>query len=286
MLVVGTGAVASFLVPRLREATSDLQVFGAASDRLLALKSFGACNQAARLRPHQEWVIVCKVGQNAEKIRQLRHAPPPQRILVLQNGLSPESDWEAAWPGARVDRALNTYGVRTLSPGVAVGGEQGEITLPRCSPWRQLLAQAGLSVRLTGDIRAAIWKKLLVNASLNVVAAIGNLKNGEVLEEPLARLYAARAAQEVAALARYFRVRLRRVDPVGVMEEVARATSGNICSTLADLRSGRTSEYTAINGELLRLARRYRLRLPVLEELDRQFSMMLSMQGAIRRLAS
>ena len=286
MLVVGTGAVASFLLPKLQGVNSNLQVFGASSDRLAALDRFGACSNAAELRAHQEWVVVCKVGQNLEKIRQLRHAPPPQRILVLQNGMSPESDWQAAWPGAQVDRGLNTYGVRTVAPGVVVGGEEGEIALPRFSPWHQLLAQAGLSVRPTGDIRAAIWKKLLVNASLNVVAAIGNLKNGEVLEEPLARLYAARAAEEVAALARHFKVRLRRVDPVRVMEEVARATSGNICSTLADLHTGRTSEYDAINGELLRLARRYRLRLPALEELDRQFSMMLSMQSAIRRLIS
>ena len=112
------------------------------------------------------------------------------------------------------------------------------------------------------------------------------MKNGEVLEHPLARSHAAKAALEVAALAGYFKVRLREADPVDLMEGVASATADNICSTLADLRSGRTSEYDAINGELLRLARRYRLRLPMLEELDRQFALMVSMRTAIERLAS
>lgn len=286
MLVVGTGAVASFLLPRLARSVPELQVFGASSPRLLALEHYGAVASPMLLDPHQDWLVVCKVGQNAEKIRQLRQAPPPRRILVLQNGLAPEADWQAAWPSVQVERGLSTYGVATVAPGVARGGESGEIVVPRFSPWVRTLSRAGLSVRATGDIRAAIWTKLVVNASLNVVAAIGDLKNGQVLEEPLARATAGRAAEEVAALARYFRVRLKALDPVQVMEDVARTTAGNICSTLADLRSGRVSEYEAINGDLLRLARRYRLRLPTLEELDRQFALMLSMRGAIARLAS
>lgn len=286
MLVVGTGAVASFLLPRLARSVSDLQVFGPSSPRLLALEGYGAVASPMLLEVHQDWLIVCKVGQNAEKIRQLRHAPPPRRILVLQNGLAPEADWRAAWPGVRVERGLSTYGVSTVAPGLARGGESGEIVVPRFSPWMRILSRAGLTVRATGDIRAAIWTKLLVNASLNVVAAIGDLENGQVLEEPLARAHAAKAAEEVDALARYFRVRLKALDPVRVMEDVARATADNVCSTLADLRSGRVSEYEAINGELLRLARRYRLKLPTLEELDRQFALMLSMRCSIERLAS
>ena len=286
MLVVGTGAVASFLLPKLAQAGLDLQVFGTASSRLRALGRYRSVSSPRRVDPHQDWIVVCKVGQNLGKIRQLRNAPPPRRILVLQNGLSPEADWQAAWPQAKVERGLNTYGVSTVSPGAVRGGEAGEVVIPRFSPWLSVLTKAGLNVRPTGDIRAAIWTKLIVNASLNVVAALGDMKNGEVLEHPLTRSHAAKAALEVTALADYFKVRLKELDPVGLMEGVANATADNICSTLADLRSGRTSEYDAINGELLRLARRYRLRLPMLEELDRQFALMLSMRSAIERLAS
>lgn len=286
MLVIGTGAVASFLLPKLAEAGHDLQVFGAVSPRLRALARYRSVSAPRRIVPHQDWIVVCKVGQNLQKIRQLRNAPPPRRILVLQNGLSPETDWQAAWPQARVERGLNTYGVSTVSPGAVRGGEAGEIVIPRFSSWLSVLSKAGLNVRPTGDIRSAVWAKLIVNASLNVVAALGDMKNGQVLEHPLARLHAARAAQEVADLAEYFKVRMRDVEPAELMESVASATADNVCSTLADLRSGRPSEYDAINGELLRLARRYRLRLPMLEELDRQFSLMLSMRGAIERLAS
>lgn len=287
MLVIGTGAVASFLLPKLAQVGSDLQVFGALSPRLKALEQYQAVGHPRQVNSHRDWVVVCKVGQNLEKIRLLQGAPAPRRILVLQNGLSPETDWQAAWPQARVERGLSTYGVSSVAPGLARGGEAGEIVIPRFSPWLSILAKAELEVRPTGDIRAAVWAKLIVNASLNVVAALGNLKNGQVLERPLARSYAARAAQEVAALAAYFRVRIRRdLDPVALMEGVAQATAENVCSTLADLRSGRASEYEAINGELLRLARRYRLRLPMLEELDRQFDLILSLRSSLERIAS
>jgi ketopantoate reductase len=60
------------------------------------------------------------------------------------------------------------------------------------------------------------------------------------------------------------------------MEAVARATAGNVCSTLADLRSGRPTEYDSINGAVLRRGRLAGMSLPALEELDRRFLSLLA----------
>jgi 2-dehydropantoate 2-reductase len=120
---------------------------------------------------------------------------------------------------------------------------------------------------------AAIWRKLVVNASLNVVAALEGYRNGEVLDCPKALRRACLAAGEVADLARALGVPLGESEGAMEMERVARATAGNICSTLADLRAGRATEYESINGTLLRLARARGWSLPVLEDLDRQFAL-------------
>lgn len=274
MLVIGTGAVASFLIPRLAAGGHALQVFGSPGDRLSALKAsarLGAVSQASEVATHETWLVVCKTWQNEEKLRQLASAPAPQRILVLQNGLEPERGWSRL---AAVERGLMTYGVASLGPGQVVGGEAGEIAVAAGSPWAEVFRRSGLRVSQAESMREAVWWKLVVNASLNVVAALGNLRNGEVLEKPTARMWAGFAARQVAQVAGLFGVPIAADDAVRRMEDVARATSENVCSTLADLRSGRPTEYASINGAVLGLAGE--LPLEALRELDRRFSLIPS----------
>lgn len=274
MLVIGTGAVASFLIPRLSAGGESLQVFGSPSERLAALDgdaSLGAVSDPARVGQHETWLVVCKTWQNQEKLRQLASAPAPSRILVLQNGLEPEAGWSKI---ANVERGLMTYGVASLGPGQAVGGEAGEIAVPVGSVWADVFRRSGLRVSEAQDMAEAVWWKLVVNASLNVVAALGNLRNGEVLERPTARMWAGFAARQVAQVSGLFGLSISPDGAVRRMEDVARATAANVCSTLADLRSGRPTEYASINGAVLSLAGE--LPLEALRELDRRFSLIPS----------
>jgi 2-dehydropantoate 2-reductase len=283
VLVVGTGALASFLLPRLGGGGHSLQVFGIPSLRLQALQRLSAVTSDPRaIEQHDLWLVVCKAWQNRLKAQQLQAAPRPRGVLVLQNGLEPERDW-LGFDG--VERGLCTYGVATVAPGLASGGQRGEIVVAQGSPWIGPLRNAGLLVRQESDMRAAVWAKLVVNASLNVVAALSDLRNGEVWQDRVARRWAIRAAREVAGLAACLGVALGGEDPVGMLERVADGTAGNVCSTLADLRGGRPTEYDSINGALLSLARAHHVSMPVLEELDRRFSVLLS-RSQLRRATS
>lgn len=275
MLVIGTGAVASFLVPRLRAGGGFVQLFGSSSPRLRALSSEpgDVAFTASRVAEHGAWLVVCKTYQNGERVQQLALAPRPGRVLVLQNGFEPEADWAAC--AEAVERGLLTYGLASVGPGRSVGGERGEVLLGRGSPWAPVLRSAGLKVREVEDIRSAVWWKLIVNASLNVVAALGGWPNGEVLEQPSACRQAERVALEVAGLARRVGVAIGDEEAVAALESVARATSSNVCSTLADLRGGRPTEYDAINGALLRLAHGLGFETPALLEIDQQFRLHL-----------
>lgn len=269
LLVIGTGAVASFLLPRLLPVESRLQIFGSPSPRLHALSALAStASDPSAVERQAGWLVCCKTWQNREKVEALATAPAPDRILVLQNGLEPELDWLGLAPV--VERGLLTYGVTSVGPGRAAGGEEGEIVLASGSPFVAVLRAAGLRVVEHDDMPAAVWWKLVVNASLNVVAALGGLLNGQVLEHPPSRARARQAALEVAELGRRFGLDLS-AQAVAVMERVAAITAGNVCSTLADLRSGRPTEYESINGALLRLAQAQGVRLPMLEELDREF---------------
>jgi 2-dehydropantoate 2-reductase len=117
----------------------------------------------------------------------------------------------------------------------------------------------------------AVWHKLAVNASLNVVASLYDLKNGEVLLHrracPLTRI----ASLEVQAVASALGIDWGPDSAWEITRTVAANTADNICSTLADLRSGRPTEYEAINGEILKLAGELGLHLPTLDRLHRAF---------------
>lgn len=285
MLVVGTGAVATFLIKKLMRFDQGLQVFGPQSRRLEALSRLGVkvAPTVEAIEPHRLWVVCTKTTQNTTKVAALGEAPSPERILVLQNGLYPEQAWTNL---ALSERGLTTYGVRCPEPGHVVGGQVGEITLLEGSCFRPALERAGLKVREALSMEGAIWSKLVVNASLNVVCSILGCRNGELLESAWGLPRALGAAYEVARLAKAQGICLDTQDPVGLVESVARNTSQNLCSTLLDLRRGRRSEYEQINGELLRLAKRLGVPVPYLEELDREFRQLATQAQERHTLAS
>lgn len=272
MLIVGTGAVATLLAERLHRLGIKFQIFGGPSERLRALESRfpgTTVSRAVDVRRHNGWTICLKTWQNKEKAMQLRGAPSPEAILVLQNGLAPELDWSGLAP--RVDRVLSTYGVKTVAPGRIEGGAAGQMTLHQGSPFAPLLERMGFSVLEVENLRAAVWKKLAVNASLNIVATLFGVTNGQVLEIPEACRRAHLVANEVGEVAARLGVEWGALSAWEITRTVAEQTAENVCSTLADFRTGRPTEYQAINGEILAAAGRLGLAVPHLEKLDRDF---------------
>jgi 2-dehydropantoate 2-reductase len=273
VLIVGTGAVATLLAERFHRCGVSFQIFGTPSERLRTLdQRFGGCavDCPTKVSQHDRWIVALKAGQNAEKVQVLGAAPRPETILVLQNGLNPENDWSGV--ASRVDRALSTYGVKTTGPGLIDGGDSGEMTVPQGSSFAAPLRRAGFCVREAPDMAPAIWRKLAVNASLNVVATLYDVTNGRVLEISQAWNQTRLVSSEVAEVARALGVEWGQRPAWEISREVAEATAGNVCSTLADFRSGRVSEYQAINGQILAAAERLGVEVPALKRLDKAFA--------------
>lgn len=246
------------------------QVFAPPSPRAEALRQQGydVAMTAQEIRSHRHWIVCTKATQNPDKVAALEAALRPESILVVQNGLNSHRAWERLAPA---EAGLSTYGVRCPEPGRLEGGHRGEIWVGKGSPFVELLRRGGLSVSICADMEGAVWSKLMVNASLNVVMAILDLPNGELLHSSWGLPRAVGAAYDVARIARAQGIELP-YEPSALLQRVASQTSDNICSTLADLRQGRLTEYDRINGELLRLARGKAIPVPYLEELDRTFN--------------
>jgi len=157
--------------------------------------------------------------------------------------------------------------------GFSAGGEVVKVGDP--SPQKLLLAaadtltQAGLPSEAVADIIPHLWGKLLVNVGINALTAIHDCPNGALLDSPRLVEMMTAAVQEAALLAARLGIELPG-DPVARTKEVCRATGANISSMLQDVRAGRRTEIEAINGAVVRMAKKLGMAVPLNAELLHQ----------------
>jgi 2-dehydropantoate 2-reductase len=201
--------------------------------------------------------------------------PIPERVPVVcvSNGLNPAL--REARPG-QVSFATVDFAVSRDAAGAIVCTRRGRLTLPRSSARRateRLAASlAGSSVRasLTSDIEPHLWSKLLLNASLDAVAALTGQTLGEVFGHAESFEAFRRLLREGIAVLRAARIPPRTVQgitpllldrvvhwPVAarVAALLARRSALRVeSSMLGDLRRGEPTEIEYLNGRIVEVA--------------------------------
>ena len=172
---------------------------------------------------------------------------------------------------------------------------QGETSFAQYSSLRDTVAVLGsldglgCKWRRMSDVQLAMRKKLVVNAVVNPLTAILGCRNGALFKDEASK----RTLQDVCTeAASAFQAQLeadtqaflgslapdveRSQTPLGRMpndlqadalvqevKRVAHLTRGNISSTLSDIRKGRPTEISFLNGYLVRLGKEYGVPMPV-----------------------
>lgn len=177
-------------------------------------------------------------------------------VVSLQNGMGNEEILDEALD-ATVLGGTATYGANLRADeGVVEYAGEGSVIVGDyrggASEEAQRVADAlgGLSAEPTDEMDAALWEKLAVNAAVNPVTALVGARNGVAAEYAGDVMRA--TAREVGRVAAERGVSLD--GPADRAVEVARATSGNVSSTLQDVRAGRRTEIDALNGYVVEVA--------------------------------
>jgi 2-dehydropantoate 2-reductase len=172
---------------------------------------------------------------------------------------------------------------------------QGEPSYAQYSSLRDTVAVfgsldgLGCKWRRMSDVQLAMRKKLVVNAVVNPLTAILGCRNGALFKDEASK----RMLQDICTeAATAFQAQLeadthaflgslapdveRSQAPLGRMsndlqadalvqevKRVAHLTRGNISSTLSDIRKGRPTEISFLNGYLVRLGKQYGVPMPV-----------------------
>lgn len=209
---------------------------------------------------------------NVRILRQATSSLTPVLVGVTYHGAM------APAPG----QVLHTgKGATVLAVSTDEDNNDGEMELRRVWAHRiaSLLESAGMECTVeesAGAAQALIWDKLMVNAAINPVCALLDIRNGELLDHPVALEIAEKAAAEVSVLADALSKRLaeamrlpkREVEAPAVrVRRVLQATSSNICSMLADVRRGVPTEVHSITGHVVAMGREMNIPTPTNERL-------------------
>jgi 2-dehydropantoate 2-reductase len=287
LLIVGTGALATLIAQRLSATGFGIVMLGTWSEGIAALNKHGATlveidgseqkapvravNDPAKVDSILYALVLVKAWQTKRAARQLVQCLPADGLaLTLQNGLGNRETLVAQLGEERVALGTTTTGATLLGPGRVRFGGEGPIMLgahPRLTPLADLLRQAAFQVNVKADIDPLLWDKLMLNATINPLAAMLNVPNGELLKRPTARQLMIALAEETAAVARANGVAFTYEDPTVAVEAVAERTAQNISSMLQDVRRGTPTEIDAINGAVVRAGRQVGVDTPINETL-------------------
>ena len=273
ILIVGTGALAMLFGARLRRSGFSVTLMGTWREAIAALRrngirvlgEGGAYRVGVASSPEEApkcryALVLVKSWQTERAARWLSAALLPDGVaLTLQNGLGNDEVLAAALGAERVAVGVTTTGASVAAPGVVRPGGEGVVSLgehPRIPPLAEALRSAGFAVEIAGYVKSLQWGKLAVNAAINPLTALLGVPNGALLEDPAARLFMRRAAQEVARTAAALGIDLPFEDPAAAAEDVARRTAPNFSSMLQDLRRGAPTEIDAICGAVVRAAQK------------------------------
>lgn len=195
-------------------------------------------------------------------------------VLSLQNGLT------------NYEILANTIGKRQVFAGVMdaaadlpVAGEidyvaPGNTCLPLLPGREEQMSQlaaifnaAGIQTILSRDPLGLRWGKLAVNAAINPLTALLEIRNGDLLNNSRTRELMIAAAREAERVAAASGITLPYPDVSAHVIAVCKKTARNRSSMLQDLQRGRPTEIEAITGALLSIAKEKNIPVPVNEML-------------------
>ena len=282
LLIVGSGAMACFFAARLSRVTQ-VTLLGSWQAGLAAIESKGirvaeingqeSQARVAVIRDPQAQcgaraaMVLVKSWQTDRAAIQLKTCLAEDGIaLTLQNGLGNLEILQAALGERRAALGVTTIGATLLDPAIVRHGGEGPVYLgphTGMDPLADTLSLAGFDVQRQDDLNGLIWRKLAVNAAINPLTALLEVRNGQLLEQEATRELMAAVAQEVADLAREMGIHLATKDVTEFTLQVAARTSANLSSMLQDIRRKAPTEIDAICGAISRLAAQHNVRAPL-----------------------
>jgi 2-dehydropantoate 2-reductase len=259
VLIVGTGAMASLFAALLSASNLKVRMLGTWKENIKALNESGvrfidhngqesiypveATDDPQKYVGSRLAIVLVKSYQTPGAAEKLEKCLAEDGVaLTLQNGLGNAEILAEKLGAQRVLTGVTTVGATLIHPGFVRMGGSGTISIgdhEKAFLPLEILSRAGLKVEIAQDTRSLVWGKLVINASINPLSALLDVRMKLITVE------SARVANKAG-------IDLPYPDPVEMVENVAHKTASNYSSMYIDFHRGGPTEIDAINGAIIR----------------------------------
>lgn len=214
-----------------------------------------ATNEASAVQG-AKLVLFCVKSTDTESAgaQMLPHLAPEALILTLQNGVDNAERLRSMLPRHEVAAAVVYVATEMAGPGHLKHHGRGELVIEPSSASEvvaQALIAAGVPTEVSGNVRGALWAKLILNCAYNAVSAITQLPYGKTVEGVGIRDVMRDVVAECLAVAQAEGISVPADVHTGV-EKLAASMPSQYASTAQDLARGKRTEIDYLNGLIVR----------------------------------
>ena len=286
--VVGAGAMGSLFGAMLAQAGNQVWLYDVWLEHVHAINQDGlrieregqtrtvdlkATSDPAQIGRADLVIIFVKSTQTrtaAETARDL--AGSEGAVMTLQNGMGNADVIAEFIEPDRILAGTTSHGATMLGAGCIRHAGIGATTIgswaaggagrERAGKIADFFNQAGIETQAVDEVRRVIWDKLLINVGINAITALSGIKNGQILDLEITRELSRAAVEEAMAVARAKAINIKS-NAVDIVFKVAQATAANRSSMGQDVDNKRQTEIPAINGFIVREAKKLGIATPV-----------------------
>jgi 2-dehydropantoate 2-reductase len=234
-------------------ARSDVAAVRGAGLVLFCVKSTDSEGVAREMAPHLDddaLVLSLQNGvENAATIaRHVRQSVVPAVVYVA-----------TAMPAPGV---VAHYGRGDLVIGAEPNAAADPALAPRLQAIVDLFASADVPVRISADVMAELWSKLMVNCAYNAISGLAQASYGALADVAEVRALQEAVVREVVMLARAEGVNLALEPSLEAMRRIAGAMPAQLSSTAQDMARAKPSEIDHLNGFVARRGRALAIATP------------------------
>jgi 2-dehydropantoate 2-reductase len=228
---------------RMQTTTFDEQVHLAASTEASAVQS-------------AQVVLFCVKSTDTEvaAAQMLHHLAADALVVTLQNGVDNAERLRSVLPQHAVAAAVVYVATEMAGPGHLRHHGRGELVMEPgigSQAMAQALIAAGVPTEISGNVRGALWAKLILNCAYNAVSAITQLPYGKTVAGEGVREVMRDVVAECLAVAKAEGVELAG-DVHAAVDQLAGSMPNQFSSTAQDLARGKRSEIDYLNGLIVR----------------------------------
>ncbi len=192
--------------------------------------------------------------------------PHETKILSLQNGLGNIEKLRSTLKNDLL-AGSTTEGAFSSGPGHVVHTGRGQTIIGNirgansdtCSRIKIAFESAGFQTKTNSNIRGVLWTKAIVNAAINPLSSLTRLPNGALAKNAGIHEIALRAMDEGISVSQALGIKLVG-DPRKLWGKILLSTRANKSSMLQDIEKGKKTEIRQLNGAILSLGKKTRVK--------------------------